>query len=326
MTSRVVVTGGSGVVGAAVVRHLVASGVTPLCASRSEESDLTLRSMGAEPIRADILDRDRMTELVVGAPVVYHVAGVNQMCADDPAPMYRANVDGSRNVVAACRTGGVGRLVYTSSAAAIGEPAGTVGTERTVHRGWYLSEYERSKHLAERAVFADAGSLEVVSVNPSSVQGPGRAGGTGKLILDLLNGRLPVLVDTQVSIVDIDDCARAHLLAAEHGEPGHRYLINSFTLGMREAVALIEQVVGRRLGVRFLPKPVVEAAGRAAGLVGRLARVDLPFCAEMVRTLTHGHAYDGSTAERELGLGYTRPVDLLTRLIGWFRSEGMLVE
>jgi dihydroflavonol-4-reductase len=227
-------------------------------------------------------------------------------------------------VVRAARAAGVGRLVHTSSAAALGEPAGTVGSESSPHRGWYLSGYERSKHLSESVVLTEGHDLDVVVVNPSSVQGPGRATGTGKLILDLVRGRLPFLVESSISIVDIDDCARGHLLAAERGRSGERYVLNSFSLGTRQAVELLEEVLGRPLPVRYLPGLI---AGAGAGLVEAAFRSvgrRPPVCREMVRTLRHGHTYDGSKAVRELGLTYTSPEDTLRRMIEWFMSRGLL--
>jgi len=320
----VVVTGASGVVGGAVVRHLVASGRVPAAISRSERSDGVIAGLGALPVRGDIMRPETLDVAFARADVVYHVAGLNTMCPHDPAELERVNVGGSVAVVEAAERAGVRRIVYTSSAATIGEPSGTVGSEATAHRGSYLSHYERSKHLAEMAVFEAARHVEVVAVNPSSVQGPGRATGTGALILDVLRGRLPALIDTRVSIVDIDDCAAGHLLAEERGEPGRRYLLNSFTVTMREAVGLLEQVTGRPLDPRWLPGWVASVAVLPVELVSRLRRRRPPFCREMVRTLRHGHAYDGGRAERDLGVRYTGPEELLRRLVSWFEAEGLL--
>lgn len=319
----VLVTGGSGVVGAALVRHLVSGGISVRALSRSASSDAALSASGADPIRGDILDPESVRRAASGVDVVFHVAGVNTMCALDSGPMLRANVDGSVNVVRAARSAGVRRLVYTSSAATLGEAQGVVGTETVTHRGHYLSEYERSKHLAEQAVMAESG-IEIVSVNPSSVQGPGRASGTGKIILDLVTGRLPFLVDTRLSVVDIDDCARGHMAAAEKGVSGERYVLNSFTMTMRDAVALLERALGRTLAVRFLPGWVVSLGGAVGEGVGRVVHKEPPLCREMARTLRHGHTYDGSKAARELGVTYTTAEDLLVRLVTWFRREGLL--
>ncbi len=184
------------------------------------------------------------------------------MCPRHPEAMYQVNYLGTWNVMEACRDTGVRRLVHTSSAVAIGEQHGTVGSEESPHRGRYLSAYERSKHLSEMLVLEARPGLEVVVVNPSSVQGPGRATGTGKLVLDVVRGKMPFLVDTTVSIVDIDDCARGHLLAAERGAPGRRYVLNGASLGIGAAIELIRRATGRQVGERYLPGPIATAGGR----------------------------------------------------------------
>jgi dihydroflavonol-4-reductase len=246
------------------------------------------------------------------------------MCSRDPDAMDRVNVVGTRNMVEACRVAGVGRLVHTSSAVAIGESHGSVGSEDTPHRGWYLSRYERSKHLSEEVALGAGAGLEVVVVCPSSVQGPGRATGTGKLILDVLRGKLPFLVDTTVSVVDIDDCAEGHLLAAEVGEPGRRYLLNGVSLRIDEAVDLITEVTGIDVARRHLPGSVVSALAWLVDGGARLVGRGSPLCPEMARVLRHGHRYDGSRASRELGLSYRPIEDTIRRTVEWFRSEGLL--
>lgn len=320
----VAITGASGVVGSAVLRHLVASGHEVKAVARSARAAAAVSRRGAHPVPGDVLDPSSLRAAFAGCDTVYHVAGLNGMCLPDPWRLDLVNVDGSRNALRAARAAGARRFVHTSSAAALGEPAGTVGDEASPHRGAYLSAYERSKHLSERAVLAEAGDLEVVVVNPSSVQGPGRATGTGRLILDVVAGRLPALVETRLSVVDVDDCARGHLLAAAHGAPGERYVLNSFTLTTSEALRLAGEVVGRDLRVRMLPVGVAAAAATAVEAGARLLGRTPPVCREMVRTLAHGHAYDGSRAARELGLTYTAPGDTLRRMIEWFRSEGLL--
>jgi len=324
----VAVTGGSGVVGGAVVRHLVAAGLVPRALSRTPASDEVFARLGAEPVRGDVLDRRSLAAAFAGVDTVFHLAGRNEMCPADPEGLERVNVGGTVNVVEAAIDAGVRRLVHTSSAASLGERRGTVGAETSPHRGSYLSAYERSKHLSELEVLARSHRLEVVVVNPSSVQGPGRATGTGALILSAARGRLPVLVDTRLSLVDIDDCARGHLLAAERGRPGERYVLNSFTIPVREALGLLAAELGVPVRVPLLPPalvgwPVVAlaaAAERAFRLTGR----DAPVCPAMVRTFRHGHAYDGSKAARELGLEYTGPAALIRRLVAWYRAEGLV--
>lgn len=256
--------------------------------------------------------------------MIFHVAGVNKMCLPDATEMHRVNVDGTRNVLKAATAVGVRRLVFTSSAATIGESAGTVGNENSVHRAYFYSQYERSKYEAEQVVLNEAGDLEVVVVNPSSVQGPGRATGTGKILLDLIAGRLSTVIDTRISIVDIDDCARGHILAGSKGVPGRRYILNSFSMTIQEAVGVLASVIDRPLRVKYLPAPLALVGGTVVGAVYRLIGKQAPVCREMVRTLVHGHVYDGSRAARELGLSYTPATDTLKRLISWARTASLI--
>jgi dihydroflavonol-4-reductase len=324
--SRVFVTGGSGVIGGALVARLIERGDEVVALARSDEAAAKLEERGARVVRGDVLDLEAMTRGMDGAELAFHVAGVNSLCVDDPEPMRRANVDGAVTAVHAAAKAGLPRLVHTSSAATIGEAPGTVGREDTPHRGWYLSTYERTKTEGERAVLAAAreSGQAVVLVNPSSVQGPGRAGGTGRFLLAFLDGRLKVFVPTNISLVDIADCVEGHLLAAERGAPGERYLLNGMALPITDALALASDVVGVQRTARLLPRPVASVAASVVERGFKLAGRHPPVCREMVRTLLHGHRYDGSRAERDLGLRYTDPRETVRRTVEWARGAGLL--
>jgi dihydroflavonol-4-reductase len=320
------VTGGSGFVGGALLARLVAEGRDVRALARSETSSVALADAGARPVAGDVLDEPSLREAMRGCEVVFHVAGVNAMCLRDPAPMYRTNVDGTGNVIRAAATAGVGRVVLTSSAATIGESQGTIGREDSPHRGSYLSHYERSKHLGERTALGLAGELgvDLVCVNPSSVQGPGRTGGSARLLLGIVNGRLPALVETTISIVDVADCVEGHLLAESRGVAGERYLLHGATVSTPEAVALLRRLWGRPERVRWIPPSLARMGGGGAQAAARLLRRDLPFCREAVRTLLHGHRYDGSRASRELGLAYTPLEVTLERTLAWYADRGLV--
>ncbi len=322
---KTAVTGGTGVLGHPLVDHLLEQGHQVVALARSTEAAASLESRGATPIIGDVLDPRSLRPLLGGADWVFHVAGVNEMCSTDPDLMDLVNIEGTRNLLMACRATGVGRMIHTSSAAAIGERQGTIGTEASRHRGSYLSRYERSKHMSERALFEEAGGLDVVVVNPSSVQGPGRSSGTAKLILDVLGGRLPYLVETNVSIVDIEDCARGHVLAAERGVTGERYILSGASFGMAEVIGILAAVTGRRLSPRFVPGWVAAAGAAAVELGARLSGRRPSIRREMVRVLRAGHVYDGSRATRDLGLVYTPVETTIRRTVAWFREQGLLV-
>lgn len=320
----VAVTGGSGVVGRSVVEHLIAAGEEVWALARSGRSSELLESVGARVVSGDLFDDDAVARLVKGRSRVFHIAGVNEMCSLDTTDMWRVNVDGSIRVLDASIRAGADRFIHTSSAVTVGEVGGSVGTENTMHRGYFLSEYERSKTVAERLVLDRSGDVEIVSVNPSSVQGPGRSTGTGALFLAIARGDLPFLVDTTISIVDIDDCARGHLLAAEKGEPGQRYLLSGPVVSVREAVRMMNELTDRHRSPWFLRPSVFIALASIVEAGSRLVHRQSPLCAESARVLLHGHHYDGSRASEDLGLEYTRLDDTLRRTLDWFDSEGLL--
>ncbi len=294
--------------------------------ARSGASAEVLAGLGAEPVRGDVLDLDALAAAMRGCEVVYHAAGANAFCLRDPSPLFEVNVEGSVNVVRAAARAGVRRVVYTSSAATLGEASGTVGSEGSPHRGWFLSDYERSKFEAEQAVFAAAreAELEVISLNPASVQGPGRATGSAKLLLDFLNGRIPAVVDSRLSLVDIADCTEGHLLAGSRGMPGERYVLSGATLSVREGLALLATVVGIDRQVRTFPPWLALTAATAVEALGRVRRGSPRVCRELARTLIHGHAYDGSKATRALGLRYTPVEETLRRTVEWWLEQGLV--
>jgi dihydroflavonol-4-reductase len=321
----VFVTGGSGFVGGAVVDRLVESGAHVRALVRSDGAQVALAAKGANPIRGDVIDGASLVEGMWGCDTVFHVAGVNTMCTADPGRMYRTNVDGVRTVVSAASKAGVGRIVLTSSAATIGEPAGTIATESTPHGPGFLSQYARSKYLGEQVFFEETSRLgiEGVAVNPSSVHGPGRTGGSTFLLRLALNARRVIAVDTTLSIVDIDDCATAHLLAARRGSDGARYLISGASVTVGDAIVILGEITGRRIDSVMLPRAVAVTAYplvAATGLFGG----ERPICVEMLRTLLHGHRFDVARSIEELGMVYTPIGETLRRAIAWLASEGLI--
>lgn len=314
---KVAVTGGSGVVGRSLVRHLVDDGHEVRALARSDRAGIRLESLGAVAMGGDLTDPHSLRNLVSGSSHVFNVAGVNELCTKDPARMWSVNVDGALAVLEACEAEGAVRLIQTSSAVTLGGN----GDENTRHRGHFLSEYERSKTVAERLLFNRDSAVEVISVNPSSVQGPGRATGTGKLLLTAARGKTRVAVDATFSIVDIDDCSAGHLMAATRGDPGSRYVLSGATTTVRELLQLMNEVTGHKRRPYFLTREAIAGLARvvdvAPGGIGGL-------CSESVRVLREAHHYDGNKAVTELGLRYTPLIETVEKTVTWFRDEGLL--
>ncbi len=294
--------------------------------ARSGEAAAVVAGRGCEVARGDLRDEDSLAAGMRGCALAYHVAGVNTHCPSDPTMQLRVNVDGAEAAVRAAARAGIPRMVFTSSAASVGESAGTVGREDTTHRGSYLSVYDRSKHLGEQAAFRAARQLgvELVAVNPSSVQGPGRSSGNGKIIIDYLNGRLRAFVHTHVSVVDIADTVEGHLLAAARGRSGERYVLNGATIKSDEALRIVSELSGISDPVRMVPPAVASTAAALAEGVARARGRTSSLCRARVRTILHGHRYDGSRATRELGLIYTPVAETFRRTIEWAVAEGLV--
>lgn len=326
--SRIFVTGGTGFLGGALLDRLaIEPGVTEVRAlARDRTGGETVRGLGAEPLMGDVLEPATLDEAMAACDTVFHVAGRVAFCRRNTSDMFRANVEGSVNVVEAAGRAGVKRLVYTSSAATLGEAKGTTGDEDSVHRGFYLSAYEQSKHEAEVAVMETSAKLgvETVVVNPSSVQGPGRATGTAQLLVDMLNRRVMPVIDTSLSVVDVADCTEAHVLAWRRGEAGRRYVVSGTTTTVSDAVAMVTEIAGEGARPVFLPGSLAGMAGSGLGWVAQVLGRETPICKEMIRVLRHGHSYDGSRASRELGLEYKPLRHTLYRTISWLVEYGFV--
>lgn len=322
--ARVMVTGAAGYIGGALARALAARGDEVIGLAHTDRAARILEERGVASRRGNLLDPQSLEKAMEGCEIVYNVAGVNSHCPRDPERLYKVNAEGPANVVRAAAVNGVGRIVHTSSATTLGEAQGTVGDENSPHRGSYLSLYDRSKHEGEIAAFTVGREhgVEVVALNPSSVQGPPRKGGNGALIIAYLNGRLRAFVDTYVSVVDVEDVVVAHLLAAKRGQPGERYVLNGASVTSAEAVTLLQQLSGLRHSPPMLPAGLARSLAGVSEFLFRLGGSVSPICKARVGTILHGHRYNGSRAARELGFEYTPLADTFRRIIEWAVAEG----
>jgi dihydroflavonol-4-reductase len=292
--------------------------------ARSSEAAHKITARGGVAVRGDVRDATGLAVLMRGAETVFHVAGVNDTCAKDTGSMDRVNVEGTRAIIRAAGEAGVNRVVYTSSAAVIGEPTGIVATEETAHSGAFLSSYARSKYLAEIAAFAEANArtVDLVAVNPSSVQGPGRATGSAQILIRMLNAKRPVLVNTNLSIVDIEDCTAGHIAAATLGAAGRRYLLSSQAITVADAISASADALDRTIRPRWIPEPAVKALGLPLAWVAAQVKPDAGVCPALVRTLLHGHRFDASRATKELGVTFRPATETLVRTAEWLLAQG----
>jgi dihydroflavonol-4-reductase len=323
MSERALITGATGFVGGLLVARLVADGRPVRALVRHLGDRERLPDPRVELAMGHLDDEESLVRAADGCDVVYHIAGMNQLCLADPSPLYRVNVEGTRRMLDAARRAGVRRVVHTSSAATLGGDGTTFLDETAGPPPEFTSHYARSKFEGEQiALGYDA--VEVVVVNPSSVQGPGRTTGTASVFIGYLNGRLPFDLPARFGLCYTVDCVNGHLLAERKGKPGQRYVLNTDTLTNAEAIDLIAVISGLADRPRTLPLPVAMGVAGVAETVARVRGRQPKLCRESVRTLGHPHLYDGSKATKELGLRYTPIRQALEATVRWYVDKGLV--
>ena len=320
------VTGASGFIGSAVVRTLVARGRRVRCMVLPGESAVELERLGVDIVRADVVDRAAVGRAMQGCRVVYHLAALYKLWAPDPRRIYEVNVEGSRNVLFAAQHEGVERVVYTSSVAAVGYHQGRLADETTAFNQWSEgNDYIRSKWLSERdAMGFAAEGLPIVVVNPSFPFGVGDAAPTptGQTIIEFLSGRLPGYIRGGLNVVDVDDCAEAHLLAEDRGRIGERYILGSHNVTHRDFVRAIARVGGLKRPLVPVPASLMAGVAWCLERGARVRRVEPPYTYKAVRFASRRLWFDVSKATSELGMTHAPLEETIERSVRWFRDHG----
>ncbi len=320
-------TGASGFVGGHVLRTLEARGREVVCLVRRASDRRNLAASGAATIEGDLTDPDSYRGALEGCVELYHCAADYRLFLREPREMYRTNVDGTKSLFEEALRSGVERVVYTSSVGALGLRAdGTPADEETpVTLDDMVGHYKRSKFLAERVAEESSRSgLPVVIVNPSAPVGEGdlKPTPTGRIIVDFLRRRTPAYVETGLNLVDVRDVAEGHLLAAERGRRGEKYILGHANLSLQEIFGILADLTGLEPPKVKLPHvvPIVFAAldTARARLLGGEPRVAL----EAARLARHKMFFDSGKAVAELGFTQTPVREALARAVGWFRERG----
>ncbi len=325
---KALVTGGTGFVGSHLVRQLLARNNEVRCLVRAASRLDNLADLPVEFITGDLRDVESLRQAVRGVRVVYHCAADYRLWCADPREMYESNVNGSRNVMQAALDEGVERVVYTSTVGALGlNDSGPPANEETpVALEDMIGHYKRSKFLAEEEVrrFAARG-LPVVIVNPSTPVGELdiKPTPTGKIIVDFLKGKMFGYVDTGMNLIDVRDCAAGHILAAERGRIGERYILGGTNLTLKEMFDALASVTNIPSPKMEVPHWVAESYARLENFwainVARRAP-DVPI--ESVKMSRHRMWFDSAKAVRELDLPQSPIRDALKRAVDWFREHG----
>ena len=328
---RALVTGTSGFVGSAVARRLAADGHDIRVLVRPTSDRRNLEGLAVEIVEGDLSQPDTLKPAVAGCDAVFHVAADYRLWVPDGgASMYRANVDGTRDLIRAASDAAVSRFVYTSSVAVLYPLPGTGIADETAVATVddMISHYKKSKFLAEEEVMrlVREESAPVVIVNPSAPFGPRdiKPTPTGRIVLDAAKGRMPAYLDTGLNAVHVDDVAEGHMLAFEKGDIGERYILGGDNMTLREIIRTVTDHVGRSGPWLKLPRAPLYPVAWAAELVARISGREPVVTVDALK-MAAKHMYYSSDKARET-LGYApRPArEALTEAADWYRENGFL--
>jgi len=334
VSNRVLVTGGTGFVGANVVRHCLDRSDAVVCAVRASSPTLCLEGLDIERASLDLFDEEALVPALKGIDGIYHCAGTFDPGPGGEAKMHAIHVEATRNLCEAALQAGVKRLVLCSSSVTVGfggkDKPGNEDTPIPDVAAVYgeqgpLRAYYDTKLASEVLVhsYVERG-LETVIVNPDYVIGAWDIKPTsGAMILQMKKHRIPLFPTGGKCFVDADDCAAAHLGAMDHGRPGERYLLGNENLSYAEFMGLIAQAVGRKAPSRPLPKSVTWGLGQAGRVLTRFK----PHAAAgldpwVLHSMSQERYRSGAKARSELGMPHTPLAESIVKALRWFEANG----
>jgi dihydroflavonol-4-reductase len=324
------VTGATGFLGNHVARQLVAAGHSVRLLVRSSSNPASLEGLSAERITGDLQDLASLDRAMQGVRRVYHVAADYRLWTRHPEEIYESNVAGTRRLFEVAAQRGVERIVYTSTVATMAIPthgAPLPNEDTRAMLSQMIGHYKRSKFQAElEAMKAAAAGIPVVIVNPTAPVGPGdwKPTPTGRIIVDFLNGKIPAYVDTGLNVVPVEDCAAGHLLAAEKGRIGERYILGARNMTLKEILAALAAITGRSAPRLRLPHAVALAAGYADEFISRFTGREPHIPLEGVKMSRHRMFVESDKAQRELGFRAAAVEPALERAVRWYAEHGYI--
>lgn len=326
------VTGGSGFIGANLVHELVARGHSVRALLRPGADVRGLQGAKFERIEGDVSDPAQLKQAMRGCDWCFHVAASYHLWLADYAPMYAANVDGTRHVVEAAAAAGCSRIVYTSTVGCIGLPSEVDGKVTPTDESTPVSEAQMSNHYKISKWRAEQVALEcaregmpVVIVNPSAPVGPRdvKPTPTGKVIVDFLNRKMPAYLDTGLNWVHVRDVAIGHILAAEKGRVGERYILGNAegNWTMAQAFKVLQDVSGVLAPTMRVPYRVAWMAAHVDELIAKVTGKPPKAPLAGVSMARYKMFFNPAKAIRELGLPQTPPREALADAVTWFRQH-----
>jgi len=324
---RLFLTGATGFVGSHIAALAAEQGADLRLLTR-RSSNLSNLPKNAELVQGDLREPSAFASALRGCDALIHVAADYRLWVPDPAEMYKANVEGTRELLRLAREAGVPRVVYTSSVATMGfrKDRSVVDEQTPVAESDMIGHYKRSKWMAEQvAIEAARAGQEVVILNPTTPIGSmdTKPTPTGRIVVDFLNRKFPAYVETGLNLVDVEQIAQMHLLALERGRPGERYILGGENLTLK-------QILDRLAAITGLPSPTMKVPHAVAmafaffdeTFTGKLRGKEPRATMEAVRMGRKMMWASSANAERELGWCVLPVEDALRAACRWFVANG----
>jgi dihydroflavonol-4-reductase len=325
---KILLTGATGFVGHHVAKALAQEGAELRLLVRKTSNLANLEGIGGETVLGDLAEPAALFSAVKDCDALVHVAADYRLWIPDPAAMYRANVDGTRELLRLAREARVPRVVYTSSVATMHfRTDGIIINEDTpVSLSDMVGHYKRSKFLAEQeAIDAAQKGQQVMILNPTTPIGPNDAKPTptGRIFVDFLNRKFPAYVDTGLNLVDVAEVARAHVIALTRGTPGRRYILGGENLTLKQILDKMSAITG-------IPSPTTKIPFAIAAtyaffeewITGRIRGKEPRATLEEVRMGRKKMFASSARAQQELDFRIVPVYPAMRAAIEWFRAHG----
>jgi len=325
---KTLVTGAAGFLGSHLTRQLIARGTDVRVLLRPSSSNRAIADLPLEYITGDLRDATSLDRAMLGVQRVFHVAADYRLWSKRSQDIYDSNVGGTKNLLEAARRVGVEQFIYTSTVA-------TIAVDRPEHPNEFtdakldemVGHYKRSKWLAEKEVLdaAKHGFPAIVAM-PTTPVGPWdwKPTPTGKIILDFLNGKMPGYVETGLNFVGVEECAAGHILVAEKGTVGERYLLGAENLTLKGVLDVLADITGLPAPSLKIPHGLALGVAYAETAFSRLIGREPLIPVEGVKIARHMMFVDCSRAKRELGF-QTGPVSAaFERAVRWYEANGYI--
>ena len=320
------VTGAAGFLGSHVTRQLVARGEEVRVLIRASSSNRAISDLPLEYVTGDLRDPASLERAMKGVRCVFHVAADYRLWAKRSQDIYDSNVGGTKNLLAAAKAAGVAQLIYTSTVATIAVDRLELPNEFTDSKlEEMIGHYKRSKWMAEQeALKAAKEGLPVVVAMPTTPVGPWdwKPTPTGKIILDFLNGKMPGYVETGLNFVGVEECAAGHLLVAERGKVGERYLLGAENLTLKEMLDTLAKITSLPAPGMKIPHGVALGVAYVESALSRLVGREPQIPVEGVKIAQHRMFVDCSRAQKELGFQPGSVAAALERAVRWYQLKG----